>query len=72
MAIQNVLEAYGSNVIGGGSGGHTIQNSAGTDLPQEDKMQFVDSHVSDDSTNGRTVVENVKEVTLSGLSQATE
>lgn len=44
------------------SGGHTIQNSAGTDLPQEDKLQFVDAHLSDDSTNGRTIVENIKEV----------
>jgi len=76
MAIQNVLEAYGSNVIGGGggssSGGHTIQNSAGTDLPQEDKMQFVDSHVSDDPTNGRTIVENIKEVSPADYDSTTD
>ena len=57
---------------GGGAGGHEIIASDGTQMPQESAMQFPDSHVSDDSTNGRTVVENVKEVTLAELSQATE
>jgi len=54
------------------SGGHTIQNSAGTDLPQEDKMQFADSFVSDDSTNGRTVVENIKEVSPADYDSTTD
>ena len=57
---------------GGGAGGHEIIDSEGNTMPQESAMQFADSHVSDDSTNGRTVVENVKEVTLAELEQATE
>lgn len=46
-------------------GGHVIQNQSGTDMEQEVKMQFKDAHVTDDSTNGKTKVEVVKEVTLS-------
>ena len=53
-------------------GGHVIQNQSGNAMAQEDAMQFLDAHLTDDSTNGRTVVENVKEVTLAELSQATE
>ena len=52
--------------------GHTIQNASGTAQTQRASLQYKDAFVSDDSTNGRTVVENVKEVTLSELSQATE
>lgn len=57
----------------GGGGGHVIQNASGTDMPQESAMQFPDSHVSDDSANGRTVVENIKEhTTASDYENATE
>lgn len=56
----------------GGGGGHVIQNASGTDMPQESAMQFPDSHVSDDSTNGRTVVENIKEVASADYSSETE
>ena len=52
--LENIKQA----IEGGGSGGHTIQNSAGTDLPQEDKMQFVGLSVSDDSENGKTIIEH--------------
>lgn len=42
---------------GGGSGGHTIYDEAGNALPQESGMQFTGAvTVSDDSGNGRTVV----------------
>lgn len=41
----------------GGSGGHTIVDPTGTDMPQEDKLQFTGNvSVSDDSANGQTVV----------------
>lgn len=43
---------------GGGSGGHTIEDTSGTDLPQEDNLQFVGFEVSDDAVNQRTVVAN--------------
>lgn len=67
--LNDIKNAIGG---GGGGGGHTIVDSDGQDMPQEDAMQFADAFVSDDSTNGRTVVENVKEVTLAELEQATE
>lgn len=42
---------------GGGGGGHTIVDPDGTDMPQENKLQFTGAvNVSDDSANGQTVV----------------
>ena len=52
--------------------GHTIQNASGTAQTQRANMQFADSHVSDDSANGRTVVENVKSVASADYSSETE
>lgn len=46
------------NQGGGGSGGHTIEDTSGADLPQEDNLQFVGFEVSDDAVNQRTVVAN--------------
>lgn len=40
-----------------GSSGHIIQNSSGTDMTARDTLQFVGATVTDDSTNGKTVVE---------------
>ena len=57
---------------GGGAGGHEIIDSEGNTMPQESAMQFADSHVSDDSINGRTVVENVKSVASADYSSETE
>ena len=54
----------------GSGGGHTIQNSSGVDLDQEDVLQFVDASVTDDSTNGKTKVENTKVITSSELENA--
>lgn len=42
-------------------GGHVIEDASGTDLPQEDTMQFADARVEDDSTNGKTVVHVTQE-----------
>jgi len=42
--------------MGGGSAGHTIENSAGTDMTARSNLQFVNSTVTDDSTNDRTIV----------------
>jgi len=44
---------------GGGSGGHTILNTDGTAVAQEDKLQFLGLNVTDDSTNGKTKVEGI-------------
>ena len=57
----------------GGGGGHSIIDSEGNTMPQESAMQFADSHVSDDPTNGKTVIENIKEhTTKADYDQATE
>lgn len=37
-------------------GGHIIVNSSGTEMTQEDKLKFLNLDVTDDSTNGVTVV----------------
>ena len=43
---------------GGGSGGHTIVNENGTDMPAEGKLQFTGNvSVTDDNVNGKTVVD---------------
>lgn len=45
-----------ANESGGGSGGHTIINSAGTSMTQRDGLQFSGLNVTDDSGNDKTVV----------------
>ena len=52
--------------------GHTIENPAGTDMTQRENMQFVDSHLADDSTNNRTKIETIKTVTSAQFDIATE
>lgn len=42
---------------GGGSGGHTIVDESGANLPSESKLQFTDGlQAVDDNENGKTVV----------------
>ncbi len=64
--IETVREDYAYNLgkidedMGGGSGsgGHTIVNPSGTDMPAEGKLQFTGGvTVTDDSVNGKTVVD---------------
>lgn len=50
---------------GGSGGGHVIENSSGTDMAQEDNLQFIGAYLEDDSTNDRTVVNVVREMTAS-------
>lgn len=73
--LETVLEAYGNKVIGmgaGGSGGHSIIDAEGTTMPQEDAMQFADAFVSDDPTNSKTIVENIKEVSPADYASTTD
>lgn len=49
---------------GSGSGGHTILNDNGTALSQENNLQFKGVYSHDDSTNGKTVVEVTRSMTL--------
>lgn len=44
------------NQGGGGSGGHTIEDSSGTAMTQRTGLQFIGADVTDDSVNNRTVV----------------
>jgi hypothetical protein len=55
------------NAGGGGSGGHTIENTSGTDLPQEDNLQFVGVYTRDDSGNDRTEVNIVRDMTAAQM-----
>jgi len=50
-----------------GSGGHTIENTSGTDLPQEDNLQFVGVYTRDDSGNDRTEVNIVRDMTAAQM-----
>lgn len=50
---------------GSSGGGHVIENSSGTDMAQEDNLQFIGAYLEDDSTNDRTVVNVVREMTAS-------
>jgi len=58
----------------GESGGHTIENSAGTSMTQRDTLQFKGTlKVSDDSTNEKTVVsDEAEEIEWSVWSAMTE
>lgn len=61
---------------GGGSGGHTIVDENGADMPAESKLQFTGNvSVTDDNVNGITVVDvlgggggNVDDVEVNGVS----
>ncbi len=46
------------------SSGHTILNDSGTALSQENNLQFKGVYSHDDSTNGKTVVEVTRTMTL--------
>ena len=50
-----------NEVAQGGGGGHTILDDSGTSLAQEDDLQFKGVYSHDDSTNGKTVVQIVRE-----------
>lgn len=66
--MNNVVRVEDSKYLtgqggSGGSGGHTIQNDSGTALAQESALQFVGVYSEDDSTNGKTKVNIVREMT---------
>lgn len=62
--FENFLPSYNRNMDkidenmgGGGSGGHTIVDESGANLPSESKLQFTDGlQAVDDNVNGKTVV----------------
>ena len=54
------------------AGGHTIENPSGTDMTQRTNLQFADAHLTDDSVNDRTEIENIKSVTEAQFATETE
>lgn len=51
------MDEIDANLGGGGSGGHTIVDESGVNLPSESKLQFTDGlQAVDDNVNGKTVV----------------
>ena len=51
------MDTIDQNLGGGGSGGHTIVDESGVNLPSESKLQFTDGlQAVDDNVNGKTVV----------------
>ena len=58
--IRNRIEYTGG---GGGSGGHTIVDAAGTDLTQRTNLQFKGAYSEDNSTDDTTEVNVVREMT---------
>lgn len=69
VSADNLLEGEtahdrsGSAIVGTAKQGHTIQNDSGTALPQELALQFVGVYSEDDSTNGKTKVNIIREMT---------
>ena len=75
LKYNSTTQKWENGAGGGSSGGHTIVDPNGTSMPQENKLQFTGAvSVSDDSTNGQTVV-NVSggggSSTLAGLTDVT-
>ena len=62
LDATTVQEAIDEIVDGGISSGHTIEKSDGTDMTQRTNLQFLDAQLSDDSSNDRTKIENVKTI----------
>ena len=52
-------------LIGNVTEGHVIQNDSGTALAQEDNLQFVGVYSNDDSVNGKTKVNIIRNMTKS-------
>ena len=59
-------------LIGTSGGGHIIYTQEGSNMPQESGLQFADAFLTDDSVNGRTIVENVKEVSPADYASTTD
>lgn len=56
----------------GGSSGHTIIDDGGTSLTQRDNLQFKGAYSEDNSANGKTVVNVVREMTKAEFDELTD
>lgn len=63
LSADNIQDAIDEVAQSSGGGGHTIVNPSGQSMSQENKLQFTDAGVADDSTNGKTKVSIVREMT---------
>lgn len=63
---------YNLICIDRGSNGHIIVNSSGSQLASENSLQFADAFLTDDSANGKTIVENIKEVAPADYDSTTD
>jgi hypothetical protein len=63
---------FNKNSGGSGGSGHTILNNEGTSLTQRDDLQFKGAYSEDDSTNEKTVVNVVREMTKAEFDLLTE
>lgn len=67
--MSDTIVMYENGKVVGGEGhpisggGHTIQDNSGTDMPQEDNLQFVGVYTEDDATNNKTKVNIVRPMT---------
>lgn len=58
---ETAHDRSGAQITGTAKQGHSILNRIATALTQRVKLWFVDAEVTDDSTNGRTKVEIIKD-----------
>lgn len=74
---MNMNDAFLGSLIfnkdnGGGGSGHTILDDEGTSLTQRDDLQFKGAYSEDDSTDEKTVVNVVREMTKAEFDELTE
>lgn len=70
--LAQELSAIATAIGNQQSAGHIVENPSGGIMPQRDGLQFVDSHLNDDSANNRTQVETLKPVTSATFETETE
>lgn len=60
---QTAHDRSGSQIVGVATQGHTIIDASGSPVNAESGLQFATMQVTDDSTNGKTVVRHIVDVT---------
>ena len=70
--LAQELSAIATAIGNQQSAGHIVENPSGGIMPQRDGLQFVDSHLNDDSANNRTQVQTLKPVNSAAFETETE
>lgn len=68
---ETAHDASGNPVTGTAKQGHIVQDTDGTEMPQEENLQFVGVFTEDDATNDRTKVNIVREMTSTQMQSLT-